>query len=149
MNLKENIFEFILKRQGARQVKMPVWKNVHSIAILHQHANIQHIIKELSKDGKKVVAYDMPDKKDICWLSDRPKGKVRDMITTNQYDLLIDLTQQPSLTMQYMALYIKAGFKTGRHLRDGIHDLTIKTAAQDKPDYLFEQIMRYIRMFGG
>ena len=46
-------------------------------------------------------------------------------------------------------MYIQASFKTGRYVRDGIHDLTIDTAAQAKPHYLFEQIMRYIEMFGG
>ena len=47
-----------------------------------------------------------------------------------------------------MALDIRADFKVGRFLREGIHDLTIDTAPQEAPDYLFEQIIKYIEMFG-
>jgi hypothetical protein len=65
-----------------------------------------------------------------------------------KFDVLIDLTQTASLTMQYMALDIRADFKVGRFLREGIHDLTIDTAPQEAPDYLFEQIIKYIEMFG-
>jgi hypothetical protein len=50
--------------------------------------------------------------------------------------------------MQYMARDIQADFKVGRFIREGIHDLTIDTAPQEAPDYLFEQIMKYIEMFG-
>jgi pyridoxine 5'-phosphate synthase PdxJ len=147
--LKEKIFAFILKHQPTRQVNMPIWKNSKSIAILSQQANIDDIIKLLSQQGKEVSVFTMPEAKDICWLTDRPKSQVRDALTAKQYDILIDLTQNTSLTMQYMAMYIKASYKTGRYVRDGIHDLTIDTAAQAKPHYLFEQIMRYIEMFGG
>jgi hypothetical protein len=50
--------------------------------------------------------------------------------------------------MQYMAMDIQANFKVGRFIREGIHDLTIDTAPQEAPDYLFEQMMKYIEMFG-
>ena len=147
--LKEKIFAFILKRQANRQVSMPAWKKAKTIAILAQNDNIPHIIQDLQKQGKEVVVFTMPTKKEICWLTDRPKSIIREKLTARKFDILIDLNQSDSLTMQYMAMYIQASFKTGRYLRDGIHDLTINTAAQDKPDYLYQQIMRYIEMFGG
>jgi hypothetical protein len=34
-------------------------------------------------------------------------------------------------------------------MREGIHDLTIDTPPQAAPDYLFEQILRYIEMLKG
>jgi ribosome-associated heat shock protein Hsp15 len=79
----------------------------------------------------------------------RPTKKdIREILIARQFDLLIDLTQQPSLTMQYMAMDIQADFKVGRFIHEGIHDMTIDTAPQEAPDYLFEQIVKYIKMFG-
>ena len=145
--LKEKIFEFLLKRQVLRQVSAPTWDKTRRIAILHSYANIPHIIKDLEKQGKEVILFTLPDKNDVCWLSDRPKKKIREQLQSQHYDILIDLTQEESLTLQYMAMYIQAGFKTGRHIKDGIHDLTIDTPAQETPDYLYKQILRYIQMF--
>ena len=95
-----------------------------------------------------MILFTIPDKKEICWLTDRPKSEVRDFISARRFEVLIDLTQEPSRTMQYMAMYMQADFKIGRHTREGIYDMTIDTPAQASPDYLFEQIMRYIEMFG-
>lgn len=145
--LRENIFVWILKRQIKRKVVMPQWEKIRSIAILYPNDNIPHIIKQIEQQNKEVVLFTLPDKKDICWLTERPKAIIRDAISARQYDLLIDLTQAPSLTMQYMALYIKADFKVGRYMREDIHDLTINTPSQAAPDFLFEQILRYIHMF--
>lgn len=146
--LKEKIFAFLLKRQPARKVSMPAWKESKHIAILSQQADVQDIVKSLTQQGKEVSVFTTPEAKEICWLTDRPKSQVRETLMAKQYDVLIDLTQTTSLTMQYMAMYIRANFKTGRYVREGIHDLTIDTAPQAKPNYLFEQIIRYIEMFG-
>jgi hypothetical protein len=48
-----------------------------------------------------------------------------------------------------MGMAIRADFKVGRFMREGIHDLTIDTPSQAAPDYLFEQILRYIEMLKG
>ena len=71
------------------------------------------------------------------------------LLTAREFDVMIDLSQYPDLTMQYMAMHINAKFKTGRYMRDGILDMTIDTPAQETPDYLFEQVIRYLKMFGG
>jgi hypothetical protein len=146
--LREKIFAWILKRQAARKVIIPQWKNVRSVAILYPNDNIQHIIKEIEKSHKEVILFTMPESKDICWLTEGPKSEVKELITARQFDVLIDLTQQASRTLQYMAMYIRADFKVGRFIREGIHDLTIDTAAQESPEYLYEQIIKYINMFG-
>ena len=116
MNIRQTIFQFILRRQPKRQVVMRPWDTI-------------------------------PDKKEIHWLTHCPSSSVQYHLRAYQYDLLIDLTQQPSLTLQYMAMYFRADFKVGRHICDGIHDLTINTPAQNTPNYLLEQILRYIQMF--
>ena len=127
---------------------MPQWKDVRRVAVLYPNNNIQHIIKQIEKSDKEVVLFTLPDKKKISCLTKRPNSEVREQIMARHFDLLIDLTQQPSLTMQYMATYIRADFKVGRFIREGIHDLTIDTPPQAAPDYLLEQILKYINMFG-
>ena len=146
--LREKIFAWILKRQATRRVVMPQWETLRTVAVVYPNDNIQHIIKQIEKDEKEVVIFTLPDKKQIDWITERPKKEIREILTARQFDLLIDLTQQPSLTMQYMAMDIQADFKVGRFIREGIHDLTIDTAPQEAPDYLFEQIVKYIKVFG-
>ena len=146
--LREKIFAWILKRQAARTVIMPQWNKVRSVVVLYPNENIQHIIKQIKQMGKEVVVFTKPNQKQINWLTERPKIEIRELVMARHFDVLIDLTQHPSLTMQYMAMDIQANFKVGRFIREGIHDLTIDTAPQEAPDYLFEQMMKYIEMFG-
>ena len=146
--LREKIFAWILKRQAERKVVMPQWNKVRTVAVLYPNDNIHHIIKQIEQTDKEVVLFTMPDKKDICWLTERPKTEVLELVSSREFDVLIDLTQQPSLTMQYLAMSVRANFKVGRFMREGIHDLTIDTPPQAAPDFLFEQVVRYIEMFG-
>lgn len=147
--LREKIFEWFLKRQAARTVHIPNWKQVRSVAVLYPNNNIQHIIKQIEQADKDVVVFTMPEKQDICWLTERPKKDVLERISARPFDILIDLSQEPSRTLQYMGMAIRADFKVGRFMREGIHDLTIDTPSQAAPDYLFEQILRYIEMLKG
>ena len=147
--LREKIFEWFLKRQAARTVHIPNWKQVRSVAVLYPNNNIQHIIKQIEQADKDVVVFTMPEKQDICWLTERPKKEILERISARPFDILIDLSQEPSRTLQYMGMAIHADFKVGRFMREGIHDLTIDTPPQAAPDYLFEQILRYIEMLKG
>ena len=148
-NLREKIFEWFLKRQATRTVHIPNWKQVRSVAVLYPNNNIQHIIKQIEQADKDVVVFTMPEKQDICWLTERPKKEILERISARPFDILIDLSQEPSRTLQYMGMAIRADFKVGRFMREGIHDLTIDTPPQAAPDYLFEQILRYIEMLKG
>lgn len=145
--LREKIFAWYIKRQVTRQITIPNWDKVRNVVVLYPNDNIQHIIQQIEQANKDVVLFTLPDKKDICWLTERPLREVIDKITARRFDVLIDLSQEPMRTLQYMAMYIPADFKVGRHMRDGIHDLTIDTPPQATPDYLYEQILRYIHMF--
>ena len=147
--LREKIFDWFLKRQAARTVHIPNWKQVRSVAVLYPNNNIQHIIKQIEHADKDVVVFTMPEKQDICWLTERPKKEILERISARPFDILIDLSQEPSRTLQYMGMAIRADFKVGRFMREGIHDLTIDTPSQAAPDYLFEQILRYIEMLKG
>jgi len=146
-SLREKIFDWCLKHQAARQVVMYPWKDIRSIVILHEGLPIDAIIQHLKQEGKQVDVLTMPNKENICWLTSMPKKEVREKVQSRHYDLLIDLTQQTSITMQYMAMYVKAGFKTGRNMGKTLYDLSIDTPAQNTPDFLFKQIVKYIQMF--
>lgn len=147
--IREKIFCYIQKRQAKRSASMPNWKDVRSVAIIYPTDTIQHIIRKIESENKDVNLFIMPDKKEINWLTEYPKKDIQGVVSARKYDVLIDLTQQPSRTLHYMAMYIRADFKVGRIYREGIYDMIIDTPAQDTPDYLFEQIMKYIAMFGG
>ena len=147
--LREKIFAWILKRQPARKVVMPQWNEIRRVVVLYPNGNIQHIIKQIEQADKDVVVFTMPEKQDICWLTERPKKEILERISARPFDILIDLSQEPSRTLQYMGMAIRADFKVGRFMREGIHDLTIDTPSQAAPDYLFEQILRYIEMLKG
>lgn len=147
--LREKIFEWFLKRQATRTVHIPNWKQVRSVAVLYPNNNIQHIVQQIEQADKDVVVFTMPEKQDICWLTERPKKEILERISARPFDILIDLSQEPSRTLQYMGMAIRADFKVGRFMREGIHDLTIDTPPQAAPDYLFEQILRYIEMLKG
>jgi len=145
--LREKIFAWISKRQPARQVVMYPWREIRSVVILHEGMPVNHIAALLEKEGKQVEIIALPPKEDICWLTAMPKKHIREKIRSRHYDLLIDLTQQTDITMQYLAMYIQAGMKTGRSTGTPLYDLSIDTPSQDKPDFLYQQIVKYIQMF--
>lgn len=145
--LREKIFDWSLRHQAKREVVMYAWKDIRSVVILHDEVEVKHIAEQLQREGKEVLVWSMPEKKDIYWLTAMPKKEVREEVQSRHYDLMIDLTQQPNITMQYMAMYVKAGIKTGRDIGKRLYDLSIDTPAQQTPDFLFEQIVKYIQMF--
>ena len=145
--LREKIFGWHLRHQAARQVVMYPWQDIRSVLILHEGLEVEHIAQQLRSMGKEVQVCAMPDKKEISWLTGMPKKEVRERLQSRHNDMLMDLTQQTNITMQYMALYTRAGIKTGRDIGKKLYDLSIDTPAQPTPDFLFEQIVKYIQMF--
>lgn len=145
--LREKIFDWCLRHQAAREVVMYPWQDIRSVLILHEGLEVKHIAQQLRSMGKEVQVCAMPDKKEISWLTGMPKKEVRERLQSRHYDMLMDLTQQPNITMQYMAMYTRAGIKTGRDIGKRLYDLSIDTPAQPTPNFLFEQIVKYIQMF--
>lgn len=141
------LFKYHLRGQAQRAVVMRTWETVRTVVVLYDCGDEATIRQQLMTKDKHIDFFGMPQPKDISWVTQQPSKLVLQQIRAYHYDLLIDLTQQPSLTMQYMALSIRSDFKVGRHICEGIHDMTINTPAQSTPDYLLEQILRYIQMF--
>ena len=145
--IRQKIFDWHLRHQAAREVVMYPWQDIRSVLILHEGLEVEHIAQQLRSAGKEVQVCAMPDKKEISWLTGMPKKEVRERLQSRHYDMLMDLTQQTNITMQYMAMYVQAGFKTGRNIGKALYDLSIDTPAQDNPNYLYQQIVKYIQMF--
>ena len=145
--IRQKIFDWQLRHQAAREVVMYPWQDIRSVLILHEGLEVEHIAQQLRSMGKEVQVCAMPDKKEISWLTSMPKKEVRERLQSRHYDMLMDLTQQTNITMQYLALYTRAGIKTGRDIGKKIYDLSIDTPAQPTADFLFEQIVKYIQMF--
>ena len=167
MKIKEKIFSYKLRRMPAREVIFPDYNNVRSVLVLfesemeEQNAFVYAIAQKLVDDDKDVVSWGYCDKKEIQSpilphlrvlgrrdfnLFGAPTDEVLHDLQKRHYDLLIDLTQHPVLALRYLAMYARADFKTGLNMGTGIHDLLISTPPQETPDFLFEQIVKYLKM---
>lgn len=166
MNLKEKIFEFIRRRQPARQAVFPRFANARNILIIYESDLLERndLVKslrdQLLREDKDVTLWGYVDKKDIQSLvlpQSRILGRkdftifgtlrdgVKQDLTRREYDLMIDLTLHPCLPLHYVAMFANAHFKAGLHLRDGLHDFLLETDAQDTPEFLFNQITHYLK----
>ncbi|MBQ0118279.1 MAG: hypothetical protein MJZ88_02020 [Paludibacteraceae bacterium] len=169
MNIREKIFGYILRRQPKRQVHFPRWENVRTIVILFEsdliekNPTVRRLAERLSTEeaDKNVTLLGYVDKKDILspnlpqsrilgrkdfTIFGVPKANIREELMRHPYDLLIDLTQKDCLPLRYMATYLNADFKTGRHIREGIHDFMLDTPAQESQEFLFGQIIYYLKL---
>lgn len=135
---------------------------------------IRKIINQLQQDGKKVSAWGFIDKKEIMTsiLPDfrilhhkqtdffqKPVISYINELEELEFDLLLDLTIQPILPLQYFALYCKATFKVGAHKTDAaIYDFVLDIDRQKKlPEddefqasevnevYMYDQIIFYLK----
>lgn len=169
MNIREKIFEHILRKQPKRKVSFPRWENVHTIVLLFEsdyveknpvirHLANRFVTEETDKsitllgyaDKKNIISANLPQsrilgRKDFTILG-TPKSNIREELIRRPYDLLIDLTQKDNLPIRYLAMYINADFKTGRHIREGIHDFMLDMPAQESPEFLFGQIIYYLKL---
>ncbi len=167
MKLYDWIFNYKAGKQPERDVSFPNFNNVRSVLVLfesnlnEENPIIMSINDQLRKEDKDVVMWGYCDKKEILSpilpylrilgrqdynVFGAPKDEVIKDLQKRQYDLLIDLTQHPSRQLRYLALYARATFKSGLYLGRGIHDLLISTEPQATPQYLYEQIVKYLKM---
>lgn len=166
--MKQYFFRRRLKAMPKRNVRFPEWKNIRSIALLYpsdlmeKNPVIHRLQAELQAEEKNIVLIGYVDKKDIIspilpqsriygqrhfTLLGTPTEAALHDLQIQMFDLLIDLSQQTILPLQYMAMYIRADFKAGMHLTDdGIHDLMIEMDAEDSMEHLAKEIVKYLKM---
>ena len=178
--LDEFIFRLSAKRHlkvAVRERRFVTYKKAKSVFLLFEsdflekNKEMRSIIQSLQQDGKKVVAWGFLDKKDVSTslmpdfrvlnheqtnFFDCPKSMFLSELDALEFDLLIDLTLQPILPLQYMALYAKASCKVGiRKSELQLYDFILevdgllaeKEAIGEKLDQkeLFNQIIFYLK----
>jgi len=166
MNISQLIFRHIARRQPAREVAYPDFAKVRSVLIIYpsewQERNpaIRAMATQLRNMGKQVTIWGYVDK-------DKPtspilpdsrvfgshdytiwgtlKTPVLQDVQNRSFDLLIDLTLSPLLPLQYIALYTSAKFRIGTQA-SGLNDMVIQTPPSATPDYLFTEIIHYLKI---
>ena len=132
---------------------------------------IRRIIRNLTNDGKKVCAWGYIEKKEITTailpdfsilnqkdtdLFRKPKVSFTNELDEMEFDLLIDLTVNEVLTLQYIALHANAFCKTGvvkNELKifdfalnlDNVNNNNDEETVDVNPRYIFDQIIFYLK----
>ena len=139
-----------------------------------KNLHIHSVIKQMRQDGKKVSAWGFIDKKQVDTaifpdfrilhhkqtdLFHKPLQSYISELQNSQFDLLIDLSVNPVVPLQYLALYAISSFKTGirkskLHIYDYVLDLenvASKTESSEEmmnavdETYLYNQIIFYLK----
>lgn len=180
----ENIIRyFFIKRaikftnSNPRDRKFVNYERAKSILLLFEsdfsekNILIRRIIRSLTNDGKKVCAWGYIEKKEITTaiLPDfkvlhqkdtdyfkKPKVAFLNELEETEFDLVLDLTVNEVIPLQYIALYANAFCKTGvvkNELEifdfainlDNINSNDEDESVDINPRYIFDQIIFYLK----
>lgn len=174
MNLKQKIFNYLYKKQPAREPLFPHLDHplklliIYESDVLERNDAIKSIRQDLLRRQMDVSMWGYVEKKEITTLIlpqsrilgvndynllGKPKEDVITDLQADHYDLLIDLTTHPMLPLRYLAMYADADFKVGLNLGEGIHDMLLSlpdlTPEQGEElsveaTWLYDQIMKYL-----
>ena len=171
MSLKERIFNRQVRKHADRNPRFPHLYQplkimlIYESDVLERNDAIKTIRQDLLRRQMDVTMWGFVEKKEIMSLVlpqsrilglqdynlfGKPRDYVMNDLKAEHYDLLLDLTTRPLLSLRYLALFTDADFKVGLNLGEGIHDMLISLpdldTEQAKPEatWLFDQIMRYI-----
>jgi hypothetical protein len=133
--------------QNLREHRFVSYEKAKSVLLLFEsefnekNPYIRKMIAQLQQDGKRVSAWGFIDKKEIMTsiLPDfrilhhkqtdffsKPSISFINELDNQEFDLLIDLTINKQLPLQYIAVYAKASCKIGIHKSDlSIYDFVI------------------------
>lgn len=174
MNIKNKIFEYLSNRQEERQPRFPHLDKPLKILIIYESDVLERndamktIRQDLLRRQMDVTMWGFVEKKEITSLIlpqsrilglssynffGKPQDDVLRDFQAEHYDLLIDLTTRPLLSLRYLALYAKADFKVGLNLGEGLHDMLISLPdftpeqgekAAIEASWLYNEIMKYL-----
>lgn len=174
MGLKQKIFNYIAGRQAERNPRFPHLDQPLKVFILYEsdvlerNDAIKTIRQDLLRRQMDVTMWGFVEKKEIntlilpqsriLGLTDynlfgKPREDVLTDLRAEHYDLLIDLTTRPVLSLRYIAMLAEADFKVGLNLGEGVHDMLISLPDFDpeqgeqvslEATWLYDQIMRYL-----
>ncbi len=180
----EKINRFIFNRRAKsflqnypREKRFVNYENAKTILLLFEsdysekNPRIRRIIKTLTNDGKKVMAWGFVDKKEITTaiLPDfrilhhkdadffaKPLATYMHELEDMQFDLLIDLTMNEVIPLQYISLYSNVFCKTGIKKSElkmydfivdisGVNDNDAENPIELDAVYIYEQIIFYLK----
>lgn len=150
-NLKDWLLQRAIRKQNPRQARLRNYKDIRNVLLIYKNepaslnAEILHIKDTLVKEGKEVTLFTLDLDKETTFLGRPKQAKVLELQQVN-YDLLIDLTLEPCRPLHYLALYARADCKAGLELTHGILDFMIAVSKQVNASFLYEQIIRYLRI---
>ncbi len=179
----EKINSFIFNRRAKsflqnnpREKRFVNYENAKTILLLFEsdysekNPRIRRIIKSLINDGKKVMAWGFIDKKEITTaiLPDfrilhhkdtdffaKPLSTFLNELAELHFDLLLDLTMNEVIPLQYVSLYSNVYCKTGIKKSFPNHDFVVDISGVNDNDaenpieldatYIYEQIIFYLK----
>ena len=174
MNIKQYIFDYLFKKQPAREPLFPHLDQplklliIYESDVLERNDAIKSIRQDLLRRKMDVSMWGYVEKKEIATLIlpqsrilglndynvlGKPKEDVITDLQADHYDLLIDLTTKPCLSLRYLAMYADADFKVGLNMGEGIHDMLLSLPdltpeegemAVVEATWLYDQIMNYL-----
>lgn len=184
MGMFEKIIRYVFRKRmknykivEQRERRFVKYENARNILLLFEsdemekNPDIRRIIQKLITDGKKVSAWGFVDKKMINtailpdfkilnkketdFLQKPHESFIRELENTN-YDLMIDLTENEIIPLQYVALYANVGLKAGvkrinYELYDFLIDMeTISSQTEENlveinAGFIYNQIIFYLK----
>ncbi len=145
MSFASWLFERRLKKNRlARKVDFPKYDDVKTVLVLLNDAMYeQNIVDFLSQDKKHVTVKYPPQKEQISFWTKKPAKEFLQTISAHSYDILLDLTSQETLAIQYMVLEARAAFRCGGYVKEGLFDMTVLKT--DSPMMLAQEIVHYLK----
>ncbi|MCQ2347832.1 MAG: hypothetical protein MJZ65_01435 [Paludibacteraceae bacterium] len=166
MNIRQWIWNARCARQPRRTPAYKDYEHISSVLLLYEsdwlerNTDVRTIVNQLRADGKQVTFWGYCDKNPVqspnlqdsrmlgkahtnLWLM--PKTEVVQDLGKRKFDVLIDLSLQPVLPLQYVALYADAGCKIGAQENTALYDMVVRVAAEASQIDLFEQIKYYLQ----
>lgn len=180
----EKIIRFFLQnrirkhqKEEVRERKFVNYENARTIILLFEsdytekNPEIRRIIQNLNADGKKVMGWGYINKKEVTTaiLPDfrilhqkdtdflqKPRETFMRELDEMEFDLLIDLTVNEVIPMEYLALYAKASCKVGVRKNDyqlydfmidleGIETQTEENLFEIDAPFIYNQIIFYLK----
>ena len=150
------LFKYTKKRQPQREVLMPNYSKVRSIAVVYEQGIDDKatalLVKRLERDGAMVEVVGYEPKKDFNFFR-RVREQALQSLPTQRFDLLLDLSTHYYLGTQYILMAIDATFKAGLRFPDvpeqdqqGILDMMVSLPANPLPEQIAEQVIHFLKM---
>ena len=156
VNLNSWIYRYNKRKQPQREVLMPNYSKVRSIALVYEQGIDDKatalLVKRLERDGAMVEVVGYEPKQDFNYFG-RVREQAMQSLPTQRFDLLLDLSTHYYLGTQYILMAIDATFKAGLRFSDvpeqdqqGILDMMVSLPANPLPEQIAEQVIHFLKM---